>query len=222
MMNIRSFLLTLATLAFHGCSNPESFRERMSKTLVGGNPKPISLDELQSLTSGNSVKARSLSVSFGALETHGKPAAIPVVVVRPGQKARVEVIREFRYPSAFEFPITDAAKGAMTPTTPTEFSVQNPGILIEFTPTLRGAFVVIQGVVTERVFEGFTQNAGDVFRPITTRNGILISPNRVQTPMFTTRETPFFAALQPGKTESLMVNAERGPRRVTMNCTVLR
>ncbi len=221
-MKIRSFLLTLATLTFHGCSSTHDFRDRLNKTLVGGNPTPIFLDELQSLTTGKPVKARALIVSFGGFESHGKPVAMPMDVVRPGQKARVEVIREFRYPSEFAFPIPDAAKGSMTPTTPTTFEVHYPGIIIEFTPALRGPFVVLRGVVTQRVFESFTQNAGDVFRPVATRNGILISPNRVQSPMFTTRETPFFAALQPGKTESFFVNTDRGPRRITVKCEVVR
>ncbi len=217
-------LLSLATLvAFQGCSTKSTFQQRVNSRHTAAGLGSITIDELRGITAGKPIRASKVRVTFSGLEAHGTKSA-PAVETKIGNMATVELIREFRYPTAFDFPQPSQSSGgpiALTPTTPTEFETQNTGLMIEFTPELRGPVVVLKGVVRERIFEGFTQSAGEVFRPIVTKDGAVITPNRVHAPMFTTRETPIYAALRPGKPDAFMVNTERGIRRLNVLCEVV-
>ena len=192
----------------------------MNKTWIG-NPTPITVDALAAMTAAKPLRAGKIRVTFENIPAQGEVRAVPMDV-KTGQDAVIELIREFRYPTAFDLPKANAKTGGVTPTTPTEFEVRNTGTAITFTPTVRGPFVVLQGKVMETVFEGFTQNPGAPFHVITTKDGTVVSPNLVQSPMFTTRETPFYAALQPGKSEAFFVNTEHGPQKLTVSCAVIR
>lgn len=218
-MKITSFLPILGVLACAGCASTE-VHNRMNKTW-SADPTPITVDALAALNSAKPLRAGKIRVTFENVPAQGEVRAVPMDV-KTGQDAVIELIREFRYPTAFELPKANAKTGGVTPTTPTEFEVRNTGMTITFTPTVRGPFVVLQGKVMESVFEGFTQHPGAPFHVITTKDGTVVSPNRVQSPMFTTRETPFYAALQPGKSEAFFVNTEHGPQKLTVSCAVIR
>ncbi len=218
-MKIKSFLPILSVLACAGCAST-GVQSRTNKTW-NGDPTPITVDTLAAMTSAKPLRAGKIRVTFENIPAQGEVRAVPLDV-KLGQNAMVELIREFRYPSAFELPKANAKTGSLTPTTPTEFEVRNTGMTIVFTPTLSGPFVILQGKVMEIVFEGFTRNPGAPFRVITTKDGTVASPNRVQSPMFTARETPFYAALQPGKSEAFFVNTEHGPQKLTVSCAVIR
>ena len=210
-----TFILPLlAALAFQGCTTPTE-KQRIGKTF--GTAAPISLDELESMTNRKPLRANKVRVTFEKLPDGDGIRAVPIDV-KIGQRALIEASFEVRYPTKFALPQTNAKVGSMTPTTPSDFVTQNTGTTIEFTPVLRGAFVILTGTVTERKLGGFTQNPG--FHPVTSKDGTVISVNRCVSPMFTTWETAFFAALQPGKTESFMVNSEHGPKRITFSCAV--
>lgn len=211
--------LAAVSLLLAACSASGPHGNRMQKVHPAGNPTPIMLDDFRALANAKPLRGKAVQVTFRGLAANGE-TAVPTVHVRFGQRAVVEVIREFRYPSSFDLPLEKARGGIVTPTTPEEFETRNTGITIDFEAKLRSPFVVLKGTVIECQFEGFIQNAGDVFRPIAGKDGRLITPNRVNTPAFTTRETPFFAVLQPGKAESFKVNTERGFRTVTAVCSV--
>lgn len=218
-MKPRSFLPLVSALTLAACSSSADYHSRLNQVWTGGSTKPMRIDDLQALNAGKPIRANVIQVSFGGWEKGSKDTTMNV---RPGQRSLVEVIREFRYPTAFELPQTDARVVGVTPTTPTQFETQNTGVTIEFTPTLRGPWVVLSGSVQERVFEGFTQNPGEALRPISNRAGQILTPNRVTTPMFTTRETPFFAALRPGQKDAMYVNTKDGPRRMTVVCELVK
>ena len=185
-----------------------------------GNATPISMDELHALSKAKPLRARKIRVTFENIPAEGAVSSIPVDL-KVGQRASVELIREFRYPTDFELPVAAANSERMTPTTPVEFETRNIGVSIEFTPLLRGAFVVLKGKALDTTHDGFAQNAGDQFRPIVGKSGALLTPNRSVTPMFTTRETPFFAALRPGQQATLFIGTEKGPRKITVSCAVI-
>ncbi len=107
----------------------------------------------------------------------------PSVTARSGQKATIEIIREFIYPTEYEPPelpnsvgtggfiggggITDAITGTqggggggsfpVTPATPTAFETRNTGVTLEIEPTIgENDFVIDLRFVPEIVeFEGF-------------------------------------------------------------------
>ncbi len=218
-MKITFFLPVLGVLACAGCASTE-LQARVNKTWIGDST-PITVEALAALTDAKPLRASKIRVIFENIPPKGGVQAMPLDV-KVGKNAVVELIREFRFPTSFEFPKANATTGSVTPTTPTEFEVRNTGMTIAFTPTVRGPFVVLQGKVMETVFEGFSQHPGAPFHVITTKDGTVVSPNRVQSPMFTTRETPFYAALQPGKSEAFFVNTEHGPRKLTVSCAVIR
>ena len=218
-MKTISFLPILGVLACAGCAST-GLQARLNKTW-NADPSPITVDALAAMDAAKPLRAGKIRVTFENIPAQGEVRAVPLDV-KPGQQAMVDLIREFRYPSAFELPKANAKTGSVTPTAPTEFEVRNIGMTISFTPTVSGPFVILQGKVMEIVFEGFTQNPGAPFHVITVKDGTVVSPNRVQSPMFTIRETPFYAALQPGKPETFFVNTEHGPQKLTVSCAVIR
>ncbi len=68
---------------------------------------------------------------------------------------------------------------------------------------------MLTGEVVETEFEGFRSNVGDGFRPIHRKDGELITPNVAQSPVFTTRRTPFAVAALPGRTYRFPIHAEK-------------
>ena len=86
----------------------------------------------------------------------------PRVTTKPGQRAVIEVIREFRYPTEFDLrPVLTAGAKAARSITPTAFETRNTGITLEvegrFLPGNRISLVAIPRL-TE--FEGFVSYAG--------------------------------------------------------------
>ena len=123
----------------------------------------------------------------------------PKVTTTRNQKATVEVVREFTYPTEFDPPVLktpDVSKPTenpqsfpLTPTTPTRFETRNTGV--EFT----GAGSIwkegimrleINAAVTE--FEGFLNFGQPIHAPATGAFGrsqtVVISDNRLELPVF--------------------------------------
>lgn len=198
-MRFPTLALSLATLT--ACSTTDKFR------YAPNTGKPITIAEYKVLASTKRPKARAYQLAFKVVQ-RGDTLSAPKIVTKPGQRALIEIIREFRYPVAFEIP--RAGKGnALTPATPTVFETTNTGLSIDVTPNADGAFIVLTGEATQTTFDGFHQNAGEAFRPITSADGTIISPNAVQSPTFTTRRTPFLIAALPGHTYRFPMNADK-------------
>jgi general secretion pathway protein D len=95
----------------------------------------------------------------------------PRVTTKAGQRAVIEIIREFRYPTEFDPPqipqnvggsSTSAASGSVqvfpvTPTTPTSFETRNTGVTLEVEPQVSpdGATIDLNLVPQVVEFEGF-------------------------------------------------------------------
>lgn len=149
----------------------------------------------------------------------------PSVTAKSGQKATIEIIREFIYPTEYEPPqipqtmgtssglsLTGGTSGGgggsfpVTPATPTAFETRNTGVTLEIEPTIgENDFVIDLRFVPEIVeFEGFV-NYGSPIQ--TTSTDVLGNPvtnvlteNRIEMPVFSTRRVSTQLTIYDGYT----------------------
>ena len=151
----------------------------------------------------------------------------PKVTTKSGQKAIIEIIREFRYPTEFDPPqipqnfgggggnngggTTQINSFPVTPTTPTTFETRNTGVTLEVEPVVGPDSYTIELSLVPQVveFEGFI-NYGS---PITTASpafsaaGVqigstqtVITPNVINQPIFSTRKVTTSVSIFDGQT----------------------
>ena len=133
----------------------------------------------------------------------------PSVTTKSGQRAVIEIVREFRYPTQFQppqipqtvgsfstqtssvLPILPLTSGStpVTPTTPTAFETRNTGVTLEVEPVVGPDGVTIDLNLVPQVveFEGFINYGSPILAPSssflsTATGGILTSPPSVITP----------------------------------------
>lgn len=145
----------------------------------------------------------------------------PKVTTKSGQRAVIEIIREFRYPTEFDPPqipneIGGGSGGGgggvtiinvpVTPTTPTTFETRNTGVTLEVEPVVGpDGYTIDLNLVPQVVeFEGFI-NYGS---PITAGQDVLGRPivlteNRIPQPIFSTRKVTTSVSIWDGQTVAL-------------------
>ncbi len=105
----------------------------------------------------------------------------PSITTRSGQKAVMEMVREFIYPTEFDPPRHIDKDNTVIPTTPTAFEMRPVGVRIEVVPELLTKDEIQLTVMPEITeFEGFI-NYGD---PVTREDGKVVTPNAVKQPVF--------------------------------------
>ena len=136
----------------------------------------------------------------------------PSVMARSGQRAKIEVIREFIYPTEYDPPevpqnirLDNGGSVPITPATPTAFETRNTGVTLEVDPVL-GAdeFTIDLNMAPEVVeFDGFI-NYGS---PITGTDNFgfpfVITENRIEMPIFNTRRVTTQVTVWDGQTVAL-------------------
>jgi general secretion pathway protein D len=151
----------------------------------------------------------------------------PRVTTKSGQRAVIEIIREFRYPTEFDPPqipqnfgnqnnqvsIIPGATGAgassfpVTPTTPTAFETRNTGVTLEVEPVIGpDGYTIDLNLVPQVVeFEGFINygspiqsSATNPITGVTTTN--VITPNVINQPIFSTRKVTTSVSIFDGQT----------------------
>lgn len=139
----------------------------------------------------------------------------PSVTARSGQKAKIEIIREFIYPTEYEPPEVPTNVGQtgpggggggggtvgfvpVTPATPTAFETRNTGVTLEIEPTIgENDFMIDLRFVPEIVeFEGFI-NYGS---PINGPDNTVLTENRIEMPVFSTRRVNTSLTIYDGYT----------------------
>ncbi|QQL43951.1 Amuc_1098 family type IV pilus outer membrane protein [Sulfuriroseicoccus oceanibius] len=156
----------------------------------------------------------------------------PHVVTRSGQVARVEVMREFIYPTEYDPPeLPNAVRGdrdlgsfPVTPATPTAFDMKPLGTIMEVDPVVNkeGTLVELNVDLVMREFIGFV-NYGS---PITTPpiGGDLfaapqvITENRILQPVFETRTEKTSVSVYDG--QSLVIGGLLNSQVETVNDSV--
>ncbi len=134
----------------------------------------------------------------------------PRVTTKSGQRAVIEIVREFRYPTQFQppqipqtvgsvrtgdttlgdlVPIGSTSNIPVTPTTPTAFETRNTGVTLEVEPVVGPDGVTIDLNLVPQVveFEGFINYGSPILSPSTSlfnniTGAILNTPQNVITP----------------------------------------
>jgi len=148
----------------------------------------------------------------------------PSVTARSGQKATIEIIREFIYPTEYEPPElpNNVGQGGnvslglgggggggsfpVTPATPTAFETRNTGVTLEIEPTVgTNDYVIDLRFAPEIVeFEGFINYGSPILSPGTDALGnpvsTTITDNRIEMPVFSTRRVNTALTIYDGYT----------------------
>jgi general secretion pathway protein D len=149
----------------------------------------------------------------------------PSVTARSGEKAKIEIIREFIYPTEYEPPQLPNSVGAtgggnsgfgglsqsagifpVTPATPTSFETRNTGVTLEIVPTIGANDLVIDlSFVPEIVeFEGFINYGSPIQSPASDFLGnpttVTITENRIEMPVFSSRRVNTALTIYDGYT----------------------
>src|SRR6266480_1378273 len=143
----------------------------------------------------------------------------PKVTSKSGQRAVIEIVREFRYPTTFTPPqvpsITGGTGGTgtvsievVTPTTPQTFETRNTGVTLEVEPVVGPDGVTIDLNLVPQVveFEGFINYGSAIFgvNPNlvsgTTVPTVLLTNNVINQPIFSTRKVTTSVSVWDGQT----------------------
>jgi type II secretory pathway component GspD/PulD (secretin)/tetratricopeptide (TPR) repeat protein len=153
----------------------------------------------------------------------------PRVTTKSGQRAVIEIVREFRYPTQFDPPKIPDTVGStsgsgvlgqtgstsipVTPTTPTGFETRNTGVTLEVEPVVGPDGVTIDLNLVPQVveFEGFINYGSPILAPSTSflntvTGGIItapssvITPNVINQPIFNSRKVTTSVSVWDGQT----------------------
>ena len=149
----------------------------------------------------------------------------PRVTTKSGQKATIEIIREFIYPTQFQPPqipqnfgstggvsLTGGTTGSssgtfpVTPTTPTNFEKRNTGVTLEVEPVIGPDNYTIDLNLQPQVvdFDGFINYGSPIQTTTTDLLGIshtnVITPNVINQPVFDTRKVSTSVSVFDGAT----------------------
>lgn len=144
----------------------------------------------------------------------------PSVTAKPGQKATIEIIREFIYATEYEPPQLPQQNnnggiiggggnnnvGFATPATPSAWETRNTGVTLEIEPSIaENNYVIDLRFVPEIVeFEGFINYGSPIKSPSTDVFGnpttVVITENRIEMPVFSTRRVNTSLSIYDGYT----------------------
>jgi general secretion pathway protein D len=149
----------------------------------------------------------------------------PKVTTKSGQRAVIEIVREFRYPTTFtppQVPSISSSTGTtiiggvpatvpvvVTPTTPQTFETRNTGVTLEVEPVVGPDGITIDLNLVPQVveFEGFINYGSPIFAVgvqtvgvITTSAPVLLTNNVINQPVFSTRKVTTNVSVWDGQT----------------------
>lgn len=150
----------------------------------------------------------------------------PSVTTKSGQRAVIEIVREFRYPTQFQPPQIPQTVGSIngttssgsasvpvTPTTPTAFETRNTGVTLEVEPVVGPDGVTIDLNLVPQVveFEGFINYGSPILAPasfsinpitltIVSSPQSIITPNVINQPIFSSRKVTTSVSVWDGQT----------------------
>ncbi len=201
--------------------NIDSFLNNPSRTAQNSNVAPGILSLTGLFTDGQvQMIMRGLAQKKGA-----DVMTAPSIVSRSGERATIEIIREFIYPTEYEPPelpqtvgvggglAGDGAGGnqggnifPVTPATPTAFETRNTGVTLEVEPILGDDGYTIDLTFKPEIveFEGFINYGSPIQSPGTDALGnpitITITENRIEMPVFSTRRVNTSLTIYDGHT----------------------
>lgn len=148
--------------------------------------------------------------------------AMPSLVTKGGQKATIDMAREFRYPTEFDPPeipqqvgniptgnanlriIANNNTGPVTPSTPTTFEMRKVGTVIEMEPVISANGKEVEILLTPETteFEGFIDYGSDINNQVQTAGALVNQPvdNRIIQPIFRTNKISTAVKIYDGST----------------------
>ena len=244
--NATDFVSPVAGVSVPGI--PSAANESVSNIVTGGNRSGdfgISRDSIDSFLNNPNRTAQNSSVAPGILSLTGlftdgqvqmimrglaqkKGADVmtaPSIVSRSGERATIEIIREFIYPTEYEPPELPQSVGVggglggdgdggnqganifpVTPATSTAFETRNTGVTLEVEPILGEDGYTIDLTFKPEIveFEGFINYGSPIQSPGTDALGnpitITITENRIEMPVFSTRRVNTSLTIYDGHT----------------------
>ncbi|MFV1993831.1 MAG: Amuc_1098 family type IV pilus outer membrane protein [Verrucomicrobiales bacterium] len=138
----------------------------------------------------------------------------PNVTARSGQRAKIEVVREFIYPTEYDPPEipTNVGGGSgdgvttipVTPANPTAFETRNTGVTLEVDPVIGAdGFTIDLNLVPEVVeFDGFINYGTPILKGELDNFGrpIVLTDNIINMPVFSTRKVTTAVTIWDGQT----------------------
>ncbi|HET7238799.1 MAG TPA: Amuc_1098 family type IV pilus outer membrane protein [Terrimicrobiaceae bacterium] len=143
----------------------------------------------------------------------------PKVTTKSGQRATIQIVREFRYPTEYDLPQVTQTPGSIytpaTPTTPTSFETKPVGITLEVEPTVGPDGYTIDLILSPRVveFDGFINYGSPISTVVTLVPGgvapnifpsinaqFVVTQNVINKPVFSTREVTTEVTVYDGQT----------------------
>jgi general secretion pathway protein D len=146
----------------------------------------------------------------------------PKVTTKSGQRAIIEVVREFRYPTTFTPPqvpsissssstvVNGVVPVVVTPTTPQNWETRNTGVTLEVEPVVGGDATTIDLNLVPQVveFEGFINygspinavGVNTIAGVISTSAPVLLTDNVINQPVFSTRKVTTSVSVYDGQT----------------------
>jgi general secretion pathway protein D len=149
----------------------------------------------------------------------------PSITTRSGQRATIEVVREFIYPTEFDPPQIPQNFGAtsttsttgtsatssfpVTPTTPTAFEMRPVGVRMEVDPVIGPDGYTIDLNLAPEVteFEGFINYGSPINTSSTDALGnpttVTLTENKIEQPIFSTRKVTTAVTVWDGQTVAM-------------------
>jgi general secretion pathway protein D len=139
----------------------------------------------------------------------------PKVTTKSGSTAKIEIVREFRYPKQFDPPQLSASQGSILHPCGSEFSKlvghkKNTGITLEVEPTVGPDSYTIELRLAPRVieFDGFINYGSPIYASVQYSTPLLTlpsatfeaTPNTINQPVFSTREVETQVSVYDGQT----------------------
>ena len=140
----------------------------------------------------------------------------PKVTTKSGQRATIEIIRDFRYPTEFEPPQLSATNGSqftpVVPNSPSAWETKPTGITLEVEPTVGPDNYTIELVLAPRVieFDGFINYGSPINATLQYNDPLIliplpsatfqVTPNTINQPVFSTREVTTQVSVYDGQT----------------------
>jgi general secretion pathway protein D len=143
----------------------------------------------------------------------------PKVTTKSGSTAKIEIVREFRYPTQFDPPQLSATTGStyapVVPNSPSGWETKNTGITLEVEPTVGPDSYTIELRLAPRVieFDGFINYGSPINATVAPVliDALLIpflgdsttfeaTPNTINQPVFSTREVETQVSVYDGQT----------------------
>ncbi len=143
----------------------------------------------------------------------------PRVTTKSGQRATIQIVREFRYPTEYDLPQVTQTPGSIytpaTPTTPTSFETKPVGITLEVEPTVGPDGYTIDLILSPRVveFDGFINYGSQINTVVTlvpsftapfifpsVSAPFVVTQNIINKPVFSTREVTTEVTVYDGQT----------------------